>query len=90
MFKFTNPNPAGQLVGDCVIRALSVATKMDWETVFMRVCLQGYLMNDMPSSNAVWEPILGRSVIEDTQFQMNVRIAIKLAIFVSTIRKEHL
>ncbi len=54
MFKFTNPNPAGQLVGDCVIRALSVATKMDWETVFMRVCLQGYLMNDMPSSNAVW------------------------------------
>lgn len=54
MYKFINPNPAGQMVGDCVIRALSIATKMDWETVYMRVCLQGYLMNDMPSSNAVW------------------------------------
>lgn len=51
---FKNPNPAGQLVGDCVIRAISIATKCDWETVFTRVCLQGYLMNDMPSSNAVW------------------------------------
>ena len=54
MYVFSNPNPAGQLVGDCVIRAIAIATKNDWETVYARVSLQGYLMNDMPSSNAVW------------------------------------
>lgn len=54
MYVFSNPNPAGQLVGDCVIRAIALATKNDWETVYARVSLQGYLMNDMPSSNAVW------------------------------------
>ena len=51
---FYNPNPSKKLVGDCVIRAITKATDRDWKTTYMNVALQGYSMDDMPSSNAVW------------------------------------
>lgn len=53
-WQYYNPNPSSNLVGDCVIRALSLALNQDWDTTYMGVVLQGYEMNDMPSSNAVW------------------------------------
>lgn len=53
-FIFSNKNPAGRMVGDCTVRAISAITKEDWETTYCRICMQGYLMNDMPSSNSVW------------------------------------
>lgn len=34
-----NPNPRGNRVGDCVIRAISKATGRDWETTYAGVCL---------------------------------------------------
>lgn len=49
-----NPNPKGKNVGDCVVRAIALATDQEWEKVYLDLCLQGYLMNDMPSSNDVW------------------------------------
>lgn len=51
---FYNPNPSNKFVGDCVIRAITKVTDSDWKTVYMNVALQGYKMDDMPSSNAVW------------------------------------
>ncbi len=51
---FYNPNPSKKLVGDCVIRAITKVTNSDWKSVYMGVALQGYEMDDMPSSNAVW------------------------------------
>jgi hypothetical protein len=34
-FKYTNPHPKGiRTVGDCVIRAISIATGKDWLTVY--------------------------------------------------------
>lgn len=51
---FYNPNPSKKLVGDCVIRAITKVTNSDWKSVYMGIALQGYEMNDMPSSNAVW------------------------------------
>lgn len=53
-FVFYNPNPTKKLVGDCVIRAVSIVTDQDWKKTYLEIVLQGYLMNDMPSSNAVW------------------------------------
>lgn len=53
-FSQTNPNPKGKNVGDCVVRAIALATEQEWEKVYLDLCLQGYLMNDMPSSNDVW------------------------------------
>ena len=49
-----NPNPLGKDVGDCVIRAISKALDYDWEKTYTELALQGYMMSDMPSSNAVW------------------------------------
>ena len=54
MFIRTNPNPASNLVGDCVIRAISILLNKSWDYVYDEVTLQGKLMFDMPSSNAVW------------------------------------
>ena len=70
-YKYYNPNPAGQRVGDCVIRAISKLTGQDWEQTYIGVAVQGYISYDMPSSNAVWAEYLRRRgfrrfVIPDT------------------------
>ena len=54
MWHSFNENPDGKRVGDCTVRAISTALGQDWERTFMELCLQGFLMGDMPSSNAVW------------------------------------
>ena len=54
MYIFSNPNPAKNLVGDCVIRAISILTNKNWESTYMDVVEQGGIMYDMPSSNEVW------------------------------------
>lgn len=54
MYVYDNLNPDHNLVGDCVIRAICKITNKDWESVFIKICMQGLLMHDMPSSNAVW------------------------------------
>ena len=58
MFVFKNPNPSGSYVGDCVIRAISIATNRSWYDIFVELCLQGLIMYDMPSSNRVWNEYL--------------------------------
>ena len=58
MFVFYNPNPTGRKVGDCAIRAVSKALNIDWETAYIKVCLAGYQMGDMPSSDSVWGAVL--------------------------------
>lgn len=58
MFKLYNKSPHGKKVGDCVVRAIAVALNKSWEDTYIELCLQGYLMLDMPSSNAVWNAYL--------------------------------
>lgn len=58
MFMFYNPNPTERKVGDCSIRAVSKALNIDWETAYLKVCLAGYQMGDMPSSDSVWGAVL--------------------------------
>ena len=53
-----NPNPWGKSVGDCVVRAISVATERSWQDVYEDLCRMGRIMCDMPSSNAVWGTFL--------------------------------
>lgn len=53
-FIFFNPNPDRSIVGDCVIRGISLLMNKSWEEVYLNVCNEGLLMHDMPSSNAVW------------------------------------
>lgn len=57
-FVLYNKNPAGRRVGDCAVRALSVALDTDWETAYAKLTRSGYLMGDMPSSNSVLGAVL--------------------------------
>lgn len=54
MFVLCNVNPAQNIVGDCVIRAIAKLMETDWQSAYMGVIAQGYKMFDMPSSNSVW------------------------------------
>lgn len=58
MFRKTNPNPDGLRVGDCVVRAIAIALDISWIDAYLDLCLQGLLMRDMPSANAVWDAYL--------------------------------
>ncbi len=53
-----NPNPTGRTVGDCAVRAVAKALKIDWETAYMLIVTNGYYMGDMPSSDSVWGSVL--------------------------------
>lgn len=71
MLEFYNPNPVGRMVGDCAVRAVSKALDISWEEAYLRMCKNGFLMGDMPSSDTVWGAILReegfkRSIIPDS------------------------
>lgn len=70
-FLLLNPNPKNARVGDCVIRALSIATRKSWEDIYTALAVYGFMLCDMPSSNAVWGAYLKdqgyeRNVVTDT------------------------
>ena len=71
MFVQMNTNPKRKSVGDCVIRALSIATDNDWDSVYLELMLIGYDMKDMPNSNEIWGTYLqdkgfSREIIPNT------------------------
>lgn len=53
-----NGNPTGRKVGDCAVRAVSVALGVDWETAYALIASAGFAMGDLPSSNSVWGAVL--------------------------------
>lgn len=66
-----NNNPTGRRVGDCAVRAVSVALDTDWETAYCMIAANGYTMGDVISSNSVWGSVLRqhgfyRKAIPDT------------------------
>ena len=67
MYEYYNPNPYGKRVGDCVIRAISKVLNQSWEDTYIQLCLIGYTMGDLPSSNIVWHKYL-----KDKGFTRNV------------------
>ena len=54
MWKRVNPNPAHKNVGDCVVRAISIAMRRPWVEVYDDICQIGREEYDMPNSDAVW------------------------------------
>lgn len=58
MWQFYNPNPMARQLGDCAVRAVSVALDIDWEDAFMLLADAALAMADMPSSDAVWSAVL--------------------------------
>lgn len=60
-FQYYQPNPSGRNVGDCTVRALSKALGQTWEKTFVGLCLEGFMLGDMPSANSVWGSYLRRN-----------------------------
>lgn len=58
MWIMFNNNPTGRMVGDCAVRAISVALDTDWESAFDRITEAARAMGDMPSSNSVLGAVL--------------------------------
>lgn len=58
MYIHYNPNPYQKVVGDCVIRGITKLTNQTWNEVYTAICLRGFDMKDMPSSNNVWASYL--------------------------------
>lgn len=54
MFIRWNKNPTGRFVGDCAVRAVSLALGTSWEDSYWMLAENGFLMGDMPSSDSVW------------------------------------
>lgn len=54
MYQYLNVNPTGKSVGDCVVRALSLALDDSWEHIYADLTMTGRYMYDMPNSNEVW------------------------------------
>ena len=58
MWKYFLNNPCGRRVGDCAVRAVSVALGIDWETAYDLLAEAGRAMGDMPSADSVWGAVL--------------------------------
>lgn len=54
MFIRYNPNPGNKTVGDCTVRAISIAMGLSWDDIHADLSMVSHYLYDMPSSNAVW------------------------------------
>ena len=55
-----NPNPVGRETGDCVIRAVAIATNQSWRQTYRDLCRIGEIEGDMPNANWIWGMYLRR------------------------------
>lgn len=60
-YKYFQNNPSGKVLGDCVVRAVSLATDENWQKTYIALALQGFLMSDLPNSDGVWGTYLKNS-----------------------------
>ena len=71
MFVEVNLNPYKKSVGDCVIRAISMAEDEEWDDTFIDLMVKCFRIKDIPSSNNAWSAYLHdlgyiRNIIPDT------------------------
>ncbi len=72
MYQYYNPNPRNRnAVGDCTVRAISKALDLSWNSAYIDLAIQGYLLADMPSSNMAMNAYLrsqgfSKHIIDDT------------------------
>lgn len=57
-YRYYNPNPHAKSIGDCTVRAISKVLDQSWDKTYIELCIEGYLMKDLPDSNTVWDSYL--------------------------------
>lgn len=55
---YYNPNPRYNITGDCVVRAIAIASGISWDEAFKGIVSKAYELKDMPSINPVWTDYL--------------------------------
>ena len=56
MYIHYNDNPRGNYeAGDCVIRAISIATDKSWDEIYVALCAEGFYAGDWGNNNGVWD-----------------------------------
>lgn len=58
MWKYINKNPRGRSVGDCAVRAVSLALGIDWEEAYILMADAGLQMGDLPNADSTWGSVL--------------------------------
>ena len=58
MWRKYNENPCGKSIGDCAVRAVSVALGLGWYESFDLLCMEARRQCNMPSADAVWGAVL--------------------------------
>ena len=58
MYEFVNVNPCKKRLGDCVVRALSLALNQSWYRTAIDLCIEGLMQCDIQNSNSVWHSYL--------------------------------
>lgn len=53
-----NKNPCGKSVGDCAVRAVSVALELTWFEAYDLLCAFGRNVCNLPSADEVWGAVL--------------------------------
>lgn len=61
MYKYINPNPKGKSVGDCTVRAITLATGKTWDQVYCELAVAGFSLKNMPDANEVWGMVLRKN-----------------------------
>lgn len=77
LYRPYNPNPDGNRVGDCTVRAICKATGKTWMEVHLWLFIIGHYLHDMQSANRVWGAYLRklgfrRHLIDDDKFDYTV------------------
>ena len=54
MWIISIPNPLGKVTGDCVVRAIAIATQQSWRKTYRELCRVGEIECELPNSNAIW------------------------------------
>lgn len=60
MYIHANPNPRGIYVGDCVVRAIAIATDTSWDYTYIMLFLEGFIIKNFGDANEVWGSYLKR------------------------------
>ena len=64
MYQYYQPNPQGKKTDDCVIRALTKALGVDWDTASVYAIVQQIRDADLYTKNYVWGNLLLRNGFE--------------------------
>lgn len=59
-YEYFNENPRAKSVGDCAIRALSIALGQTWGETYVDLALEGFIGGDLPNADSIWGSYLAR------------------------------